>query len=150
LQSPNIHFPISQEQAKPNCLQSFFHHIRYKKKLRITHFQGTEDLLVSHDRASFLRPTKSVLLNSQLRDMKHWKTATNIHMDMGPWDYLHNPEKFENVLGTLQYGKNLNHFIFENNQIMSTVNGGLHVQGVLNLADNHECDGGFQIVPGNF
>ena len=84
-----------------------------------------------------------------MQDMKQWKTATNIHMDMGPWDYIHNPQRFENALGALEYGiQHLNQFIFENNQIMSTVNNGLHVQGVLNLADNVENDGGFQIVPG--
>ncbi len=68
---------------------------------------------------------------------------------MDAWGYLTNHDAVNQTLSSLAYGqKHLNHFIFENNQISVQMSGGMHLQGVLNILDNYEEDGGFQIVPG--
>ncbi len=69
-------------------------------------------------------------------------------MDVNPWGFVHNSAKVRETLNGLTYGTHLNHFIFENNQIVDDDTTKFHLQGVLNLVDNLEEDGGFQIVPG--
>lgn len=109
---------------------------------------GSEDIMISHDRASLFRPTKGVQFPTGARDMPHWRTSENLHLDMDVWGYLGSGDKERRTLAGLQYGdRHLNHFIFENNQVCERIHP-LNVQAVLNLVDNVEADGGFQCVPG--
>jgi len=109
---------------------------------------GTDDLLVNHDRYGLFRPTKNVQFSDGARDVPKWKTSLNLHLDMDPWGFMGRNNKALDTLNGLKYGYHLNHFIFENNQISYHILGGLHLQGVLNLMENFEEDGGFQVVPG--
>jgi hypothetical protein len=94
----------------------------------------------------YYRPTKNVQFSDGLKDVPRWKTSQNLHMDMDPWGFITNKNKALDTLNGLKYGNfHLNHFIFENNQISQNMFGGLHLQGVLNLVDNFEEDGGFQV-----
>ncbi|CAF1568674.1 unnamed protein product [Rotaria magnacalcarata] len=101
---------------------------------------GTENLLVSHDRYGMFRPTK---------EHPERATATNLHLDMNPWLYIDkedNSEQLE-VPGELNYDSD-DDWITENNEPGCSKVGELHVQGLVNLADNREEDGGFWLVPG--
>jgi ectoine hydroxylase-related dioxygenase (phytanoyl-CoA dioxygenase family) len=96
-----------------------------------------KDLIVNHDRGSLFRPTE---INSS------WKTSLNLHLDMNPFDWLYSKEdKFIKLMGDLSYDDE-HSFIFENNQICSS--DGMFLQGVINLHDNMEEDGGYIVVPG--
>lgn len=64
---------------------------------------------------------------------------------MNPYAWMGDGESNRAALSALRYDK-LSNFIFENNQ--PSQHDGVQLQGVLNLADNREEDGGFQCVPG--
>ncbi|CAF3309430.1 unnamed protein product [Rotaria socialis] len=101
---------------------------------------GTENLLVSHDRYGMLRPAKKHPERS---------TTTNLHLDMNPWLYIDeedNSKQLE-VLGELNYDSD-DDWTTENNEPGCSKVGELHVQGLVNLADNLEEDGGFWLVAG--
>ena len=100
-----------------------------------------EQLIVNHDRGCLFRPTK---MNPS------FKTQKNIHLDFDPWGFMSkkNESKVKNNLNQLQYGRKLNEFIFENNQVHSSMYNGLHLQAGINLLDNQYEDGGFGCVPG--
>jgi len=107
-----------------------------------------DKLLVNHDRCCFFRPTKAgTLADGQAlsKDMPEWGTNANFHIDMNPWAWMGDGAVNRMALSTLRYDK-LNNFIFENNQ--PSHSDGVQLQGVLNLADNREEDGGFSCVPG--
>eukprot|EP01080_Neovahlkampfia_damariscottae_P012655 gene12655-6555_t len=96
-----------------------------------------KELIVNHDRGVIFRPTG---IKSE------WKTKHNLHLDMNPFDWLYSKEdKFIELMGNLTYDDHKS-FIFENNQISSS--DGMFLQGVINLKDNLEEDGGFIVVPG--
>ncbi|CAF3683294.1 unnamed protein product [Rotaria sp. Silwood1] len=100
----------------------------------------TENLLVNHDRYGMFRPVK---------EHPERATMTNLHLDMNPWSYFEdkdNSEQFE-VLNQLRY-RSASDWITENNEPGCAAIGELHVQGLVNLADNQEEDGGFWLVPG--
>eukprot|EP00005_Dracoamoeba_jomungandri_P004365 CAMPEP_0174258398 /NCGR_PEP_ID=MMETSP0439-20130205/7392_1 /TAXON_ID=0 /ORGANISM="Stereomyxa ramosa, Strain Chinc5" /LENGTH=376 /DNA_ID=CAMNT_0015341883 /DNA_START=92 /DNA_END=1222 /DNA_ORIENTATION=- len=106
---------------------------------------GTEDLFINHDRMGMLRPT--VGKNCE----EKWRTAGGLHLDMNPWSYLSDSDTVvQRNLAKLTYEvpNRLNHFIFENNQVHKNMFNGLHIQGVLNICDNYEEDGGFHCCPG--
>jgi len=107
----------------------------------------SQDLLVSHDRAALFRPTKNVLFpDGTYKDMNHWRTGYNIHMDINPYTYMSDSlDMYNEKWSQLTYGHKLNNFINENNIAHKTTP---HLQGVLNLYDNFEEDGGFVCVPG--
>jgi len=111
---------------------------------------GTDNILVNNDRYGFFRPTKQVPIGTNVVDKPQWKTSSNLHMDMDPWGFVNKAEnKSEQVLSSLEYGDaHLNHFIFENNQISYDRHNGIHLQGVINILENFEDDGGFHMVPG--
>jgi ectoine hydroxylase-related dioxygenase (phytanoyl-CoA dioxygenase family) len=107
-----------------------------------------KNLLVNHDRCCFFRPTKAgITPTGQLleHDMPAWSTAENLHIDMNPHDWMGDGERNRQALDKLRYDR-LNEFIFENNQPSHA--DGVQLQGVLNLYDNKEEDGGYQCVPG--
>lgn len=98
-------------------------------------------LLTNIDRFGIFRPTK---------DHSEWKTRRNIHLDMNPIQWYESTDQEEAVsLNSLNYQSGLS-FNTENNFIESrlTANGKIHLQGLINLEDNREEDGGFLICPG--
>ncbi|KAL9650263.1 hypothetical protein ABK040_014918 [Willaertia magna] len=96
-----------------------------------------EDLIVSHDRASFYR-------NPNLKTK--FKTKLNVHLDLNPVEALDPIGEYStNEYNRLTYKEN--HFITENNQVC-LARDKLQVQGLINLADNLIEDGGFICVPG--
>lgn len=119
---------------------------------------GTENLLVNQDRYGMFRPAK---------EYPERATLTNLHLDLNPWRYfegllaclLHslvlflvlmidkdNSYQIE-LLTSLRY-KHGQDWIAENNEPGCAAVGEQHVQGLVNLADNCEQDGGFWLVPG--
>ncbi|CAF3557429.1 unnamed protein product [Rotaria sp. Silwood1] len=101
---------------------------------------GTKKLLVNQDRYGMFRPTK-----------EHPKraTMTNLHLDMNPWRYFKDKDNSHQieVLTSLSYEDD-DDWITENNEPGCDTIGERHVQGLVNLADNLEEDGGFWLVPG--
>lgn len=97
---------------------------------------GEDDLLCNHDRVSYMRPTTG-------QDGKDEYASTDfLHLDMNPWKCMQQG----GVVGkTIPY-KRIRDFFGENNAVFTA--DGLQLQGVLNLSDNREEDGGFQCVPG--
>jgi ectoine hydroxylase-related dioxygenase (phytanoyl-CoA dioxygenase family) len=109
---------------------------------------GEDDLVVNHDRCCLYRPTCNILTYNGIQErMDAWETCPNLHLDMSPWCYLSTEghKICDRSLRKLRY-ENTGAFIFENNQVSG--DDGLQLQGVINLVDNYEEDGGFQIVPG--
>ncbi|KAJ3037035.1 WD repeat-containing protein 26 [Rhizophlyctis rosea] len=106
----------------------------------VSNLIGRTDLIANHDRAGFMRPTKSP--NSQ----PQWKTKANLHLDMNPCTWLSDPEGHNqsSVIDALTYDR-LSEFINENNQPVRS--NGTSVQAVYNLIDNAKEDGGFVCVP---
>jgi len=78
-----------------------------------------------------------------------WATNGNLHLDMNPWFYCErkSDEEEQKMVASLRY-KDDSEFIVENNHVGILADAKLNVQGLINLADNREADGGFQIVPG--
>lgn len=77
-------------------------------------------------------------------DRSPWKSPSSLHLDLNPMDYISTEDtKVQAFLEDLTYsGRKLNDFIRENNIVHGTMNGGTNVQGVLNLYDNYDKDGG--------
>ncbi|CAF1599993.1 unnamed protein product [Rotaria magnacalcarata] len=101
---------------------------------------GTENLLVNQDRYGMFRPTK---------EHPERSTMTNLHLDMNPWLYIDKEDNSHQLetLSKLRYRSD-DDWITENNEPGCAKIGELHVQGLVNLADNREEDGGFWLVPG--
>ncbi|CAE7350428.1 COMT [Symbiodinium necroappetens] len=104
-----------------------------------------DSVVVTQDRWCIYRPAA--------RD-DGWRTAENLHLDVNPWTYA---GLKATEIETLRYGTEefsdhrfpLQDFRAE----LTAVQGrgcptGEHVQGVLNLLDNLEEDGGTRVVPG--
>jgi Phytanoyl-CoA dioxygenase (PhyH) len=102
-----------------------------------------DELLSNHDRFGLFRPTVGK------RYKRMWSTNENVHLDMNVFEYLESESSASAraMLDRLSY-KAGSHFIVENNEVGTRAEGELHVQGLVNLADNREKDGGFQLVPG--
>lgn len=99
---------------------------------------GDDNLIVNHDRCAFYRATTQ---------HPEWKTAytyPNLHLDFNPGVY-HNSNIVRNSRESLTYS-DLRDFISENNHYCE--DDGLQIQGVLNICNNRDEDGGFQCVPG--
>ncbi|CAF3687392.1 unnamed protein product [Rotaria sp. Silwood1] len=76
-------------------------------------------------------------------------TITNLHLDMNPWNYIGDNDQshLAKVFTELRYRSNRD-WILENDEAGCAQLGQLYVQGLVNLADNHEEDGGFWLIPG--
>jgi ectoine hydroxylase-related dioxygenase (phytanoyl-CoA dioxygenase family) len=108
---------------------------------------GEEELLVSHDRCAFYRPTRDVLVRGERVNRPEWKTAftyPEVHLDFNPAVYRQ-PERVLPLREAMRYD-DPQQWVSENNQYCAA--DGLHVQAVLNLEDNREMDGGYHCVPG--
>lgn len=104
---------------------------------------GREDVVACHDRAAWMRP-------KALSDC--WDTPFNwpgLHVDVNLKSFFgdHDKAKVDEFLGNLNYASG-GGFVGENNA--KHVSMGATLQGVLNLFDNEDEDGGFQCVPGMF
>jgi ectoine hydroxylase-related dioxygenase (phytanoyl-CoA dioxygenase family) len=114
-----------------------------------------EKLMVNIDRYGLFRPTKKVNLfgdGSVIQDRPSWKTINNLHLDMNAWDF-YNDDQVTEFNYKLAFPAKLNYlpmFCSEYNQTGHHATSGneLRLQGLINLVDNREQDGGFQLVPG--
>eukprot|EP00731_Ephydatia_muelleri_P006990 Em0003g1238a len=106
---------------------------------------GEKELMVNQDRYALFRPT-----TDQEGKMIHaeWASLPNVHLDMNPWVFtLPHGEGKELNLESLAYEES-NDFFEENNHPGRYEDRKLHLQGLINLADNRNEDGGFIVVPG--
>jgi hypothetical protein len=99
-------------------------------------------LLTNIDRFGIFRPSK---------DRPEWKTTRNLHLDLNPvyWYESEDAQEETELLNSLDY-TTTKQFIRENNIIgtRATEEGKkVHIQGLINLAENREEDGGFLICP---
>ncbi len=99
-------------------------------------------LLTNIDRFGIFRPTN---------EHPEWKTTRNVHLDMNPVYWYESPDAHEDddLVNSLSYDLPL-HFILENNIVGSRATAygkKVHIQGLINLADNRDEDGGFLICP---
>ena len=98
-------------------------------------------LLTNIDRYGIFRPT----INHP-----EWSTTKNVHLDMNPVYWATSKDKGasdQKILEGLSYKAKMD-FIVENNCVGTVDDGKLHVQGLINLLDNREQDGGFLVCPG--
>eukprot|EP00746_Dinoflagellata_sp_MGD_P089620 gnl/MRDRNA2_/MRDRNA2_35365_c0_seq1.p1 gnl/MRDRNA2_/MRDRNA2_35365_c0~~gnl/MRDRNA2_/MRDRNA2_35365_c0_seq1.p1 ORF type:complete len:586 (+),score=92.45 gnl/MRDRNA2_/MRDRNA2_35365_c0_seq1:93-1850(+) len=102
---------------------------------------GREDVYACHDRAAWMRP---VALNPSWDTPFSWP---GLHFDVSLSNYFNGDRSsVDAFLTEVDYDKG--NFVAENNA--KHVSMGRTVQGVLNLFDNNDEDGGFQCVPGMF
>lgn len=106
-----------------------------------TAVSGREDVYACHDRAAWMRP---VALNPAWDTPFSWP---GLHFDVSLSNYFNGDRaSVDSFLSDIDYEKG--NFVAENNA--KHVSMGRTVQGVLNLFDNDDEDGGFQCVPGMF
>jgi len=101
---------------------------------------NSNNIVVQHDRVAWMRPTI---------DHPEWDTPfeyPGLHVDVNPQVFtIPEGEKLvKKFMSNLTY-KDSDDFIAENNTWHHTM--GRHLQGIINLFDNQEEDGGFQCVP---
>jgi ribA/ribD-fused uncharacterized protein len=102
---------------------------------------GREDVYACHDRAAWMRP---VALNPAWDTPFSWP---GLHFDVSLSHYFNGDRAdVDSYLNEVDYDSG--NFVAENNAKHASM--GRTVQGVLNLYDNDEEDGGFQCVPGMF
>ncbi|AYV81533.1 MAG: WD repeat protein [Harvfovirus sp.] len=109
---------------------------------------GDENLIVNQDRCCFYRPTKGIPIDHQNVDKPEWKTAYSfpeLHLDFHPSTYKDIDSITISKRNSLKY-IDLRDYITENNLYCSADQ--LQLQGVINILNNAEEDGGFQCVPG--
>lgn len=104
-----------------------------------------KDLIVSHDRCCFYRPTQ-IIKDGLPVEKGAWKTAykfPNLHLDFHPLGY-EDPEFITDKREGLTYDT-VKDFIAENNYYCKY--DGLQIQAIINVLNNSDEDGGFQCVP---
>jgi ectoine hydroxylase-related dioxygenase (phytanoyl-CoA dioxygenase family) len=120
--------------------------VRNRSNAKVHHVASVllsdKKLITNIDRFGIFRPTK-----------KHpeWKTTRNIHLDMNPVYWYESPDAHEDddLVNSLTYDSPL-HFILENNVVGSRASAygkKVHIQGLINLEDNRDEDGGFLVCP---
>lgn len=103
---------------------------------------GREDVYACHDRAAWMRP---VALNPSWDTPFSWP---GLHFDVSLSNYFKGDRaSVDSFLNSIDYDDR-KQWVAENNA--KHVSMGRTVQGVLNLYDNNEEDGGFHCVPGMF
>ena len=129
LSSKTYGLPPTQAIFTPQLLSN-----RQNPKVVAAYRAVLEDdaILMSQDRWCAYRPSAA---------NPEWQTRGNLHLDVQPWGYLGGETNIEQ----LQY-VDLVDFVTEINAANRAT--GPHVQGVLNLLDNRDADGGTQLVPG--
>jgi hypothetical protein len=103
---------------------------------------GREDVFACHDRAAWMRPAA---MNPKWDTPFSWP---GLHFDISLSNYFGGSKSsVDEFLSGIDYGAS-GGFVKENNAKHRSM--GRTVQGVLNLYDNDEEDGGFHCVPGMF
>jgi len=138
---PCIGFQAWRNRQNPNIYRAF------------SKIMGREELWVSMDRYGMMRPTKDIpvgklepvevrnqvkdIQNLPLKNFDKWKTAPLwLHWDLNPYLWTSGEgAEYEFV-----------DFIVENND--TKFDGNIKLQGLVNLVDSTEDDGGFCTVPG--
>eukprot|EP01133_Synstelium_polycarpum_P013656 gene13656-16081_t len=105
-------------------------------------FLNNKDLMVNNDRCCFFRPTVDA---PGALGKPAWATKSNLHLDMNPFNWMGDGKACRAELDRLRYVKH-SEFIVENNSPSHL--DGVQLQGVLNLMDNQQLDGGYIVVPG--
>lgn len=108
---------------------------------------GHNNIIVNHDRCAFYRPTKGLVVDGKECDKPEWKTNytyPGLHLDFHPASYFRYAELVKKR-EMINYSS-ISDFTAENNMYCEA--DGLQVQGVINLMDNYEDDGGYQCMPG--
>lgn len=100
---------------------------------------GSDDLRVNHDRCAIYRPSKIV--------GSEYKTRESLHLDIDPWRFYLDDMSVWKKVDSFRYDDDSGEFITENNHVTISARGKQY-QGIINLVDNVEEDGGFIIVPG--
>ena len=103
------------------------------------------ELTPSHDRVAWMRPT----IGPNYEDWKHFDTPfeyPGLHLDIDPSGYFNIPfsKQVSKSINMLTYNDTRD-FISENNAKHITM--GRSIQGIINLFDNEEEDGGFHCFP---
>lgn len=137
------HAPILNRHGmytKRPVFNQVFIDLRQNKKLAdmAKHLMDQNNIIVSHDRFIFLRPTT---------DHPEWKTPyeyPNVHLDMSPHTYFEKPFAGKEFRNSLAY-EDTGDLIGEASQYHTTE--GVRLQGIINIIDNAEEDGGFICVP---
>lgn len=99
---------------------------------------GTDKILCNHDRWAIYRPT--------LVCGEKFKTPDNIHLDLNPWRFERNDESVWKIVDSLGYNE-IRDFVVENTHVTKSTRGP-QLQGIINLHDNDEYDGGLVLIPG--
>jgi ectoine hydroxylase-related dioxygenase (phytanoyl-CoA dioxygenase family) len=119
-----------------------------------SYLYGDEDLLCNHDRVGLFRPTRGVLINDQVVDRDDWRSDykyPSVHLDFNPTLYEKDKVRIDR---SYLYSQSKEDFLNENNMYCRNMKGiesstpDMQLQGVLNLLDNGEEDGGFRCIPG--
>jgi len=121
----------------PTLLRNRCHkNVRYVFNL----IYGHDKTVVQHDRVAWMRPTAM----NQAWDTPYTHPA--LHLDVNPQTFTmpEGQKMVRKFFDSIQY-KDTDDFISENNSWHHTM--GTHLQGVINLFDNEEEDGGFHCVP---
>jgi hypothetical protein len=111
------------------------------------------DLIVAIDRCALFRPMRSELPTQLAEVQREWATARSVHLDMNPWGYfgMTGAKQTGDSKITTRYQQEKD-FMQEHNE--NAIGTGLlpgartKIQGLFNLVDNREEDGGFHLVPG--
>jgi len=143
----------------PNAWENRFNENIYEI---YSNLMGRKDLWVIIDRFGVMRPTKSIpqgvipsastrvdviipddkVKDFQFEDKPDWLTFSNwLHWDLNPW-------KWTGVDPDVVREYHFDDFPTENNGIGSFEDGCIKLQGILNLTESLEPDGGFYVVPG--
>lgn len=121
-------------------------HPNVKKAYSIVYETDPKNLIAQYDRLGWMRPTISPNGESWLKFNTPY-VAPGLHLDVDPVYYF-DPLKHNEVsewLNRIPY-TDASHLVNENN--VKNIQMGTHCQGVLNILDNDDGDGGFQFIPG--
>ncbi|QKF94656.1 phytanoyl-CoA dioxygenase [Fadolivirus algeromassiliense] len=121
-------------------------HKNVRKAYSIVYGLDESELVCQHDRVGWMRPTIADD-GSLLEKYNTHYNKPGLHLDIDPKGYYDPSYRnaVDNFLSSLNY-IDTSEFISENGAKNITM--GLQLQGVLNLFDNQEDDGGFQCIPG--
>eukprot|EP00928_Gymnodinium_smaydae_P071709 TRINITY_DN55213_c0_g1_i1.p1 TRINITY_DN55213_c0_g1~~TRINITY_DN55213_c0_g1_i1.p1 ORF type:complete len:575 (-),score=47.91 TRINITY_DN55213_c0_g1_i1:81-1805(-) len=122
--------PILEARLHPNVIAAY------------VAVHGRQDVFACHDRAAWMRPS---LINPCWDTPFSWP---GLHFDISPLHYFDEGARplVDQFLEGIDFASG--NFTAENNA--KHISMGRTVQGVLNLIDNSEEDGGFHCVPGMF
>lgn len=133
---------IGKESLFTKTLTRNRFHPNVQLAYEIAYGKSPQYLVAQYDRVAWMRPTIGPLDEN----LSKYRTMPNTHLDINPESYF-NPSLSKSVydfLNNIPYTSK-GDFMKENNVKCQSM--GLQLQGVLNLFDNEEEDGGFAFVP---